>query len=172
MSKSKYQQQFDEGRSLNWDDLLGWEKEVNEEEKLKAATEYKCGKCGKSYRLKIGLNLHIRTGSCDKTQEKLHSLCHQKNLAKVDDEDNFECGKCKKIFKWEGSLIIHLKIHHPEFNCRVCGKKFTHQSNLKRHLKVHSYGQQKFECQICGRKYNRKDNLTHHLKTHFQETLK
>jgi hypothetical protein len=68
---------------------------VQEEEKLEAASEKqdikvnsnerknyenKCGQCGKLFRFKIGLNLHIRTRNC-KMKRKFHNSKDEKNLA-------------------------------------------------------------------------------------------
>ncbi len=181
MSKSKYQQQFDEGRSLNWDDLLGWEKEVQEEESLNAATEkqdtnaksdekkkyeYKCGKCGRDFKYKIGLNLHIRTGNC----EKIDSIAGQKELKGADDGNKkFECDKCGKRFGRKYCLDQHLQTHvaGKNFQCQLCGKEFKLKTYLKMHEKVHSLnGQKNFQCDKCGKKLSRKDHLVGHLKTH------
>jgi KRAB domain-containing zinc finger protein len=174
MSKSKYQQQFDEGKSLNWDDLLGWEKEVQEEEKLKAASEYKCGKCGKEFKLKIGLNLHIRSQNCEKTQEKLHSVRdHDQNNSTGftgDLKKTFECYKCEKTFKRKYNLSEHLATHElvKRFECRTCKKVFKHNSNLTRHLKSHKH-EKWFECRICRKKFIFNSSLKTHKKLHSAE---
>jgi KRAB domain-containing zinc finger protein len=153
MSNSKYQQQFDEGRSLNWHDLLGWEKEV-------AASEYKCSKCGKEFKLKIGLNLHIRTQNCEKAEE--NSTGFTSDLKKT-----FEYYKCDKLFKRKDNLTQHLATHELEkrFECRICKKFLKTKSILNQHLQSHEPGK-KFVCRICGNKFKYDRSLRRHGKLH------
>jgi DNA-directed RNA polymerase subunit RPC12/RpoP len=198
MSKSKYQQQFDEGKSLNWNDLLGWEKEVNEEEKLKAVTEYKCGKCGKSYRLKIGLNLHIRAQNCEGKRD-FHSLTDQKNLTETEDGKKFECDKCGRRLKWKYSLIFHFQTHEtgvkhkcqiclksfktdinrynhelrhkaPTVKCGKCGKELKNRTTLKIHMQTHETV--KHKCQICFKYFKTEVSRYHHERLHTAPTVK
>jgi KRAB domain-containing zinc finger protein len=184
MSKSKYQQKFDEGRSLDWDDLLGWEKEVNEEESLKAASEYKCGKCGKSYRFKIGLNLHIRAQNCEETlyqsTDKMENLIEQKDATKADDRDLqtheseklFKCRICGKTFRTEISKDYHERNHTSHsIKCGKCGKELKTLATLKIHSQIHETGKS-LKCRICFKSFKTETNKYSHERLHTAPTVK
>ena len=80
---------------------------------------YKCEKCGKSFRRRDYLKDHIRIHSGEKP---------------------FKCQECGKFFTQRSHLFNHLRIHSgiKPFKCQECGKCFTQRSNLNQHLRIHS----------------------------------
>ncbi|XP_077322662.1 uncharacterized protein LOC143956322 [Lithobates pipiens] len=102
---------------------------------------YSCLGCGKSFRTKSELQIHLRS----------HTSV------------TFICSECGKSFKKESELLTHQRIH--TYSCSECGKPFSKKRNLIRHMKSHS-SQRLFPCPECEKCFTRKDNLLRHETTH------
>ncbi|XP_040177975.1 zinc finger protein 629-like [Rana temporaria] len=102
---------------------------------------YSCLGCGKSFRTKSELQIHLRS----------HTSV------------TFNCSECGKSFKKESELLTHQRIH--TYSCSECGKPFSKKRNLIRHMKSHS-SERLFPCSECEKCFTRKDNLLRHETTH------
>ncbi|XP_021959296.1 zinc finger protein 62 [Folsomia candida] len=107
----------------------------------------KCEECGKEHGTMAALNTHRET---------------HKNLS----ERKFYSCKipgCEKVFKHEGTLKVHSKLHHEGigFPCTICGKKFAKRSALPRHEATH-VRRKELICTKCGKKLSTEKILEKH----------
>ena len=77
-----------------------------------------CLYCGKGFRAKENLKLHIR---------------------KHTGERPFECEFCGRAFGGKSDMNRHLRIHTGErpYRCDACGKTFARADYLSKHLSTH-----------------------------------
>ena len=82
--------------------------------------EFKCGKCPKTYKIKMCLTNHARIK---------HGTPKQ-----------YQCTYCKYLTPHKGHWETHIKSQHEHFKelCDICGKEFLNQSNVYRHLYIYS----------------------------------
>ena len=63
------------------------------------------------------------------------------------------CDVCGKRFTRDGGLVLHKRIHDPNFKrfeCETCGKSFVQKSQLEVHMKIHKR-QYDYVCKICNK---------------------
>ncbi|XP_021965081.1 zinc finger protein 37 [Folsomia candida] len=111
-----------------------------------------CQNCGKSYRSKYYLGIHMAT--------------HDANYIPG---PGFECDTCHKSFPYQVSLKKHkIAVHGegPKLLCPQCGALFKHPDVLRRHvLNVHEQVRPHV-CPNCPKSFKMKTHLQYHLKTH------
>ncbi|XP_069701945.1 uncharacterized protein [Periplaneta americana] len=113
-----------------------------------------------------------------------------KHVRTSDEKHQFSCHLCSKVFKMRGSLMVHLRVVHPnstateksllgrtdsdshaeerKFSCHLCSKLFKKEQHLTQHLKTHE-GKQ-WECDVCCKLFTTKYFLKKHKRLHTGET--
>uniref|UniRef100_A0A3Q3QCE5 C2H2-type domain-containing protein n=1 Tax=Monopterus albus TaxID=43700 RepID=A0A3Q3QCE5_MONAL len=106
---------------------------------------YKCSECGKTFRHRSVLELHMRIHSKDKP---------------------YQCKVCGKGFRFSSYLQQHLIIHTGKkpYKCPDCGKDFAFLQNMKTHQKLHQ--ERPFRCTSCRKGYSDEIQLQHHMLSH------
>ncbi|KAK9513581.1 hypothetical protein VZT92_027102 [Zoarces viviparus] len=106
---------------------------------------YKCSECGKTFRHRSVLELHMRIHSKDKP---------------------YQCKVCGKGFRFGSYLQQHLIIHTGKkpYKCPDCGKDFAFMQNMKTHQKLHQ--EKPFRCTSCRKGYSNETQLQHHMLSH------
>lgn len=121
----------------------------NLQEKVKADNvnnkSYKCSECGKAFRHRSVLELHMRIHSKDK---------------------RYCCKICSKGFKFSSYLQQHLIIHTGKkpYKCPECGKDFAFLQNMRTHQKLHQ--EKPFRCTSCRKGYSDEAQLQQHMLSH------
>ncbi|KAH3822431.1 hypothetical protein DPMN_124209 [Dreissena polymorpha] len=133
--------------------------------------------CGKNYKTKYGLNLHIkskhsnnfkhRCSLCEKAcnqsvQYRFHCTTHLK--VSID-----KCPHCKLSFSSNGSLSRHLKtcINNKEsferFKCDKCDATFPHGYRL-RYNQRGKHEEKRYTCEGCSKTFAWRSSLKVHYK--------
>ncbi|KAM9852141.1 uncharacterized protein ACBR49_005257 [Aulostomus maculatus] len=124
---------------LSNDNVQGkWKSDVN-------MKSYKCSECGKAFRHRSVLELHMRIHSKDKP---------------------YQCKVCGKGFRFSSYLQQHLIIHTGKkpYKCPDCGKDFAFLQNMRTHQKLHQ--EKPFRCTSCRKGYSDETQLQHHMLSH------
>lgn len=123
---------------------------LDEDERRKLKSKYKCDVCEYSTLWENGLKLHMQ----------IHA------------KKRFECNVCSKLFSRKNTLKIHERSHHGDkpFECDICHKRYGSKTSLAYHMEtshvdkaLRSY---KYTCYIC--KYNSMSltYLRYHMRRH------
>ena len=115
--------------------------------------KFTCDQCGKSFKNKHQMRLHVKMHSSDHTE-------------------SFKCEICDESIPQYGSLRRHIYRKHGgrKFNpvtCEECGKQLGDKSKLTKHKDSVHLNKKPFKCDICQLNMSRIDNLKQHkLKVH------
>ncbi|XP_019741738.1 oocyte zinc finger protein XlCOF7.1 [Hippocampus comes] len=106
---------------------------------------HKCPECGKMFRHRSVLELHMR----------IHSK-----------EKPYQCSVCGKGFRFSSYLQQHIIIHSGKkpHKCPDCGKDFAFLQNMRTHQKLHQ--EKPFRCTSCRKGYSDETQLQHHMRSH------
>lgn len=103
-----------------------------------------CDYCGKSFKRKGTLVIHLRTHTNEKP---------------------YACSYCPRRFPQTSSLKDHIRARHtlekPYF-CHMCGKPFSSRTNFRVHLLSH-VDEKRFKCKMCDAAVKTKENLRRHI---------
>lgn len=150
---------------------------------------YSCHICGKEFKRKKNVNVHIRVfhnkernyacDICDKRFFEKTQLESHKNVHS--DERPFVCEICGKNFKSIASLKPHEQIHKETRNannkyqtnyqlymCTYCGKQSRGKSAFQLHQRLHT-NELPYECTVCNKKFRASTSLTVHKRLHTGE---
>jgi len=110
--------------------------------------KFSCEYCGKSFKNKQQMRLHIKVHSSDPTE-------------------SFKCDICDEMIPQSGSLRLHMYLKHGgrKFNpvtCDECGKQLSDKSKLTKHKDSVHLNKKPFKCDICDLSVSRIDNLKQH----------
>lgn len=143
---------------------------------LTTGKKFQCDYCGKKFKSKDTLRLHIfvhtdkfKCPKCNLRKENAFAL--KNHILTHGPSQSFKCVECNKIFKTAHSLRTHqIRKAAPKiFKCTADGCKMMFKTNNK--LSIHMITHQKkrnFKCTFyrCTSTFKRKDHLQTHLKVH------
>ncbi|KAK7926282.1 hypothetical protein WMY93_008592 [Mugilogobius chulae] len=117
------------------------------QENVNEVRSFKCPEidCGKSFRHRSVLELHMRIHNKDKP---------------------YQCKVCGKSFRFSSYLQQHLIIHTGKrpYKCPDCGRAFAFLQNMKTHQKLHQ--EKPFRCTSCHKGYSDETQLRLHMLSH------
>ncbi|KAL1517271.1 hypothetical protein ABEB36_001057 [Hypothenemus hampei] len=136
---------------------------------------YQCFYCGKFYRQKYDLKLHVYKKHPEDAVEfsKLYKDLHHF-------KQPFICKNCYKTYAKKSTMVRHMRYECgklPRFGCSMCGyrdcrkfvcskcfKRYRHNKSLRRHHKFECGKQPLFHCnhEGCSYETKMKFNLKHH----------
>nr|XP_061810931.1 zinc finger protein OZF-like [Nerophis lumbriciformis] len=159
--------------SSDYDDDEGSDGQKN----INGDTHWKCTQCGKTYRYRYELKMHMskHTGHkpfrCSDCGKRFSQKGHLNRHASIHTAQKpFSCSICGQSFSDKGTLKYHTRAHNGEkpYSCSVCGQKFARNSHLKSHTRIHT-GEKPFSCSICGQGFTERVTLKRHGRTHTGE---
>ncbi|PIO12564.1 hypothetical protein AB205_0000810, partial [Aquarana catesbeiana] len=105
---------------------------------------FSCTECGKCFRFKSHLHVHIRFHTGEKP---------------------YSCPECGKCFSVKSDLYKHQRSHTGEkpYSCPECGKCFSQKSSLSTHQRSHT-GEKPHSCPECGKCFSEKSSLSTHQR--------
>ena len=126
-------------------------------ENLEKVIEHPCPTCGKIYKTKSLLEVHIRVihsyTRCTLCNEEVkNGYLFKKHMALKHDGEIFMCSHCGNKYYSEKRLKDHIQIDHElkkSCVCSLCGKSFKEDYKLARHIKIVHEGIPKFKCTKC-----------------------
>lgn len=137
--------------------------------------KYSCEYCGKRFKVKGDMRLHIRfkhkespiiCDVCGKTCSNSNSLYVHQKWAHF--KPKYECPICHRRMVSQENLDQHILLQHERrecFVCEECGKSFTENHRLKQHMMIHT-GDRPHPCHICGKAFARRTAYRQHLLLH------
>lgn len=151
---------------------------VHQRENTTRSKTFVCDQCGKVYRSKFGLRIHIASihqasyrftcHVCNKGFNVMHHL--RSHLACHNEKLKIKCEKCGASFRYKKELNSHNRAVHlvggSGIRCEVagCGIEFTMSGALHEHTLVKHQGRM-FKCDVCGKPYRWRSSLGHHKYT-------
>ncbi|XP_037130113.1 zinc finger protein 227 [Syngnathus acus] len=162
--------------------LKDFEGEISENQQVKHKREdssvkpYKCPECGKMFRHRSVLELHMRIHSKDKPYHC--SVCGkgfrfssylQQHIVIHSGQKPHKCPDCGKDFAFLQNMRTHQKLHQEKpFRCTSCRKGYSDETQLRRHMLSHN-GDKPHKCNLCSKSFGLAYLLRDHLNTHTGE---
>uniref|UniRef100_A0A336KZR7 CSON001156 protein n=1 Tax=Culicoides sonorensis TaxID=179676 RepID=A0A336KZR7_CULSO len=154
-------------------------------EEKRALKQYECADCGRSYKSKSLVDLHMRkvhlqlfTCICDicakSFKNKNDFLYHYESTHTGKIMPKVKCSQCDKYLLNEKCLKSHISRIHKHGGlhvCNICGKISPTRQGLRSHqIYVHE-SDRKFKCTYCDKAFKREVGLKEHLTTHLGGAL-
>ncbi|TRY94911.1 hypothetical protein DNTS_023646 [Danionella cerebrum] len=141
----------------------------------KSFRPFKCSHCGKAFRDKDKLELHMRFHGRDGCHHEcpqcgkvfLSSSALEDHLQLHSDQRTYSCLFCSESYDRIELLKVHVGVHMVNgcFSCPSCKKTFTDFIQIKKH--VRSFHSEKiFQCVECDKAFCRPDKLRLHMLRH------
>ncbi|KAK2855236.1 hypothetical protein Q7C36_007105 [Tachysurus vachellii] len=134
----------------------------------------KCRDCGKSFRYRSVLELHMRIHNrgyqCHVCKKSFRFSSYlQQHLIIHSGKKPYKCPDCGKDFAFLQNMKTHQRLHQQKpFRCTQCRKGYSDESQLQRHMLCHS-GDKPHKCHICNKSFGLAYLLRDHLNTHTGE---
>lgn len=141
----------------------------------KSFRPFKCTLCGKAFRDKDKLDLHLRVHGRDAYAFSCH-LCSKSFVSDSALEDHllahtesrsYSCLLCPETFERLELLKDHVEVHSVDgcFTCPSCKKTFTDFIQVKKHIRCF-HSEKIFQCPDCEKAFCRPDKLRLHMLRH------
>ncbi|XP_055712045.1 zinc finger protein 271-like [Phlebotomus papatasi] len=90
--------------------------------------------------------------------------------ANSQEKNSKQCDFCGLVFRTNGGLRIHKKIHLGErpHTCTYCEKSFRTRLALKIHIRSHT-GERPYVCETCGKGFKTISSINNHRAIHLEE---
>lgn len=79
------------------------------------------------------------------------------------------CQHCLKTFKYQSSMVMHLKMAHEElmkvFQCKDCNQSFESFESLLDHV-ISKHEETPLKCHLCPEHFLGQKGLNYHINTH------
>ncbi|XP_060777279.1 zinc finger protein 62 homolog isoform X2 [Neoarius graeffei] len=134
----------------------------------------RCRDCGKSFRYRSVLELHMRIHNrgyqCHVCKKSFRFSSYlQQHLIIHSGKKPYKCPDCGKDFAFLQNMKTHQRLHQQKpFRCTQCRKGYSDESQLQRHMLCHS-GDKPHKCNICNKSFGLAYLLRDHLNTHTGE---
>ncbi|XP_066992585.2 zinc finger protein 836 [Anabrus simplex] len=140
-----------------------------------AQMSFICEYCGREFRKKINLQLHVRRHTGERPH--LCQLCGKAfytrqqlaiHMRQHTGERPYECPVCQKTFTGPTALYMHRRLHNrskKQYKCQYCSREFFWRSGYIGHLRLHS-GERPYKCTLCPKAFTLKGKLNLHMKKH------
>lgn len=144
--------------------------------------KFTCDCCGKKFKLKLDLALHIDRSHmnatyicrfCGMAVKNIthHETKHQENKEIV---YTYCCTVCPRKFKAWNTLENHLLMKHKASNVgtdmlrTLCQKRFQSRSDFYQHVLLNQTDVKQHKCDACGKTFTSEYNLRNHVALHSQ----
>jgi uncharacterized C2H2 Zn-finger protein len=140
---------------------------------------YVCDLCGKDYKHKEGLTVHLRSHTNEKRYQC--QFCDMKFLnwaarrfhirSKHMIDKPFHCFVCQKGFLTRPAMHAHVQDEHGDasWECEQCKKVFKKKGNYTTHLKLVHGNLETIACDVCGKEFKTRKYLKQHYVIHTGE---
>ncbi|XP_047039451.1 zinc finger protein 624-like isoform X4 [Helicoverpa zea] len=133
------------------------------------SSSYKCGTCGKEFRMKTTYKAHIRFHTNYCVCEACGKRCRNNNQLQEHKRARHglyrihKCAYCEYSSATKEALTIHERRHTGErpYVCDHCGATFHRRSNLVQHIAIH-LPEKNFQCDMCPKRLKSRKFLQIH----------
>ncbi|XP_015239642.1 PREDICTED: PR domain zinc finger protein 10 isoform X2 [Cyprinodon variegatus] len=141
----------------------------------KSFRPFKCTLCGKAFRDKDKLDLHLRIHGRDAYTFSCHLCCKsfvsdsalEDHLLMHTENRSYSCLLCQETFERLELLKDHVDVHSVNgcYPCPTCKKTFTDFMQVKKHIRCF-HSEKIFQCPDCEKAFCRPDKLRLHMLRH------